>query len=201
MTQIIVSAANTPYDLGAYVQQVGNFDQVTSDTINVICDAHAVPLTIILPRCPTSPANLKLIVVDAAGNAGVNNITLQPAYATVQCTGGIAAGTLTVSAMQSGAIYVGMPVWTVGGGLQGTVTAFGSGTGGVGNYTISGGAAGGGTTLYDGSQYAPDAINVGDASYVMNSKNQCEFLQIGMSNLADFGLQQTFGSWVSWKNG
>lgn len=53
-------------------------------------------------------------------------------------TGSIAGNTLTISAVQFGAINVGSPVFGVGIPLGTMVTALGTGTGGVGTYTISG---------------------------------------------------------------
>lgn len=48
-----------------------------------------------------------------------------------------AGTTLTVTAVASGAIAVGMSVWHTSGILIGTITAFGTGSGGVGTYTMS----------------------------------------------------------------
>lgn len=68
-------------NLDAIIQQSGNFDQVTNDQINVLCDTASGALTINLPRCPTTPANLKILVLDAQGNAAVNNILIAAAAA------------------------------------------------------------------------------------------------------------------------
>jgi hypothetical protein len=48
-----------------------------------------------------------------------------------------ATTTLTVTAVSSGAIAVGMTVWHTTNTAIGTITAFGTGTGGVGTYTMS----------------------------------------------------------------
>jgi hypothetical protein len=53
-------------------------------------------------------------------------------------TGAIAGNTLTISAVQFGAINVGSPVFGVGIPLGTSVTALGTGSGGVGTYTLSG---------------------------------------------------------------
>ena len=58
-------------------------------------------------------------------------------------TGSITTTTLTVTAVTSGVLYVGMTLsGSGGGGVTGgtTITALGTGTGGVGTYTTSGGS-------------------------------------------------------------
>jgi hypothetical protein len=56
---------------------------------------------------------------------------------TAVVTGSISGATLTVSAVSSGTIYLGMAISGTGVVSGTTITAFGTGTGGVGNYTVS----------------------------------------------------------------
>lgn len=63
--------------------------------------------------------------------------TNEDAFNDVAMTGAIAGTTLTVSAVEFGAIVIGAPVYGTGVTAGTTVTAFGTGTGGVGTYTVS----------------------------------------------------------------
>lgn len=52
-------------------------------------------------------------------------------------TGSIAGTVLTVTAVEYGSLMVGAPVYTTASGLVASITAQGTGTGGVGTYTVS----------------------------------------------------------------
>ena len=65
----------------------------------------------------------------------VNNIAINQTIATV--TGSISGTTLTVTAVASGTIYVGMTVTGSGVSANTRITALGTGTGGVGTYTVN----------------------------------------------------------------
>ena len=65
-------------------------------------------------------------------------------------TGSRSSTTLTISAVTSGSIYLGMQLWTSGGSNLGTVTAFGTGTGGTGTYTVTGSGTLSSTTINGG---------------------------------------------------
>lgn len=58
-------------------------------------------------------------------------------YADVAFTGSISGTTLTVSAMQFGTIALNRTLWGVGVAANTQITAFGTGTGGTGAYTVS----------------------------------------------------------------
>jgi hypothetical protein len=62
-------------------------------------------------------------------------------------TGSITTTTLTVSAMTSGDIYLGMEISGTGVTAGTRITAFGTGTGGVGTYTVSASQTVGSTTI------------------------------------------------------
>ncbi len=55
----------------------------------------------------------------------------------VSCTGSIANSTLTVSAVASGTIFLNMPLNGIGILPNTYITGFGTGTGGMGTYTVS----------------------------------------------------------------
>lgn len=55
----------------------------------------------------------------------------------VSCMGSISNNILTVTAISSGAIYIGMPISGVGILPNTTVISFGTGTGGIGTYNLS----------------------------------------------------------------
>lgn len=59
-----------------------------------------------------------------------------PEYETAVVTGSVSATTLTVTAVTSGTLFMGDTI-TDGATLNATITGFGTGTGGVGTYTIS----------------------------------------------------------------
>jgi hypothetical protein len=59
-------------------------------------------------------------------------------YADALFVGSIAANTLTITSVQYGALAVGSPVLGVGIAANTTITALGTGTGGIGTYIISG---------------------------------------------------------------
>jgi hypothetical protein len=70
--------------------------------------------------------------------AGYNAITAGPVtLVPLDFTGSIAATTLTVSAVTTGTLYVGAVLTGTGITVGTTITALGTGTGGVGNYTVS----------------------------------------------------------------
>jgi hypothetical protein len=62
-------------------------------------------------------------------------------------TGSIASNILTVSAITSGTIYIGMPVNGLGVRANTIITGFVTGTGGVGTYTLNQGQAVSSTTM------------------------------------------------------
>lgn len=65
-------------------------------------------------------------------------------------TGSRSTTTVTISAVTSGAIYLGQELVTAAGVSLGTVTALGSGTGGTGTYTVSGSGTVASTTINGG---------------------------------------------------
>jgi hypothetical protein len=70
--------------------------------------------------------------------AGYNAITAGPVtLVPLDFTGSIAATTLTVTAVTTGTLYVGAVLTGTGITVGTTITALGTGTGGVGNYTVS----------------------------------------------------------------
>jgi hypothetical protein len=71
--------------------------------------------------------------------------------ADVVFTGSIAGTTLTVTEIEQGAIAVGATVFGTGVAANTTVTAFGSGSGGIGTYTVSPSQTVGSETLAAGS--------------------------------------------------
>lgn len=75
----------------------------------------------------TDPVSFQAI----AGNGGYGNNTK-----TFLGTASASTSTMTVSAVSGGAIYVGMTIYLTDNTTR-TVTAFGSGSGGIGTYTIS----------------------------------------------------------------
>jgi hypothetical protein len=67
-----------------------------------------------------------------------NAMTTGPITIThIEVTGAISGTTLTVSAVTSGVIYIGAVIVGTGVTVGTTITAFGTGTGGVGTYTVS----------------------------------------------------------------
>jgi len=69
---------------------------------------------------------------------GYNAMTAGPVtLVPLDFTGSIAATTLTVTAVTTGTLYVGAVITGTGVTVGTTITALGTGTGGVGNYTVS----------------------------------------------------------------
>jgi len=75
----------------------------------------------------------------------VNSVAINQTIATV--TGSVSGTTLTVTAVASGTIYVGMTVTGTGVAANTHITALGTGTGGVGTYTVNNSQTVSSTTL------------------------------------------------------
>jgi hypothetical protein len=82
-----------------------------------------------------SALNVSTANVTATGNLLVSNAL--SAYQTATVTGSISGTTLTVSAVASGVLFVGQSISGTGVTAGTRITAFGTGTGGVGDYTVS----------------------------------------------------------------
>lgn len=87
----------------------------------------------------------KVFVSYADGSCIAGTAGSPPTGAVV--TGAIAGTTLTVSAVTSGALAVGQPISGSGITAGTTITALGTGTGGVGTYTVSTSQTAGSTTV------------------------------------------------------
>lgn len=75
--------------------------------------------------------------------------------------GSIAATVLTVTSLTAGAIVLGMPIYAAAGLASGTrVTAFGTGTGGTGTYTVSPSQTFASGVISGGSQNVTQAVEV-----------------------------------------
>jgi hypothetical protein len=74
----------------------------------------------------------------AASTLTAAGTLIRQSAGTASFTAGQSATTLTVAAGPSGTIYLGMSVLNSGGTLDSHVTAFGTGSGGAGTYTVSG---------------------------------------------------------------
>ena len=82
--------------------------------------------------------NQNVITASYTITAGYNAITAGPVtLVPLDFTGSIAATTLTVTAVTTGTLYVGAILTGTGITVGTTITALGTGTGGVGNYTVS----------------------------------------------------------------
>ncbi len=55
----------------------------------------------------------------------------------ISCTGSISSNILTISAMSTGSIYLGMPITGLGIAPNTFITLFNTGTGGIGTYTVN----------------------------------------------------------------
>lgn len=95
-------------------------------------------------------------------------------------TGSIAATTLTVSAVTSGAVVVGQTIAGSGVTAATTITALGTGTGGVGTYTVSAtqtvastGITATGPTYVAGTGYemSPGGLYIPDGSTIVDAAN------------------------------
>ena len=81
------------------------------------------------------PESTSFIVITALNRQRIEtNIT---SYLDAAFTGSVVGDTLTVSAVRSGVVAVGSPVYGSGVALGTRVTALGSGTGGTGTYLVS----------------------------------------------------------------
>jgi hypothetical protein len=82
--------------------------------------------------------NQNVITASYTITAGYNAITAGPVtLVPLDFTGSITATTLTVTAVTTGTLYVGAILTGTGITVGTTITALGTGTGGVGNYTVS----------------------------------------------------------------
>lgn len=82
--------------------------------------------------------NQNVITASYTITTGYNAITAGPVtLVPLDFTGSIAATTLTVTAVTTGTLYVGAIISGTGITAGTTITALGTGTGGVGNYTVS----------------------------------------------------------------
>lgn len=194
----------SPLDLNQVVQSIGGFEQVTNNTISVLCDTGG-DTEVILPRVPTTPSNIQILVVDVAHNADVHNITISAQPATFSFTGHIDGTTLTVTAIAIGTLAVGQAL--TGGGIGGVaantiITDFGSGTGGVGTYTVSISQTTGTSKMSIVGKYITDQIN-GATSVVINAKNGFYNMMVGLpntTNVYDGGSLNQFGTWCAFKS-
>jgi hypothetical protein len=82
-----------------------------------------------------SALNISTANVTATGNLLVSNAL--SAYQTATVTGSISGTTLTVASVASGALFVGQSISGTGITAGTRITAFGTGTGGAGDYTVS----------------------------------------------------------------
>lgn len=115
--------------------------------------------------------------------AGTNYVMMTPllrprlstnvdSYADIVYTGSITGATLDVSAVSLGPIAVGQPVFGVGVAVGTQITALGSGTGGIGTYTVAPGSqsvdselmAGGGKAIHEAVQLTVQVDFYGPAS-------------------------------------
>lgn len=209
--QIVLYPAGTPnvtyvspLDLNQVVQQIGGFDQVTNNTINIICDTIEGVVEIILPRVPTTPTNIGIQVLDAAHNASVNNITISAQPASFSFKGSIAGNTLTVSSVAAGTLAVGQMLTGAPSSiaLNTIITAFGSGTGGVGTYTVNIAQTVSSHKMSIVGEYINDIINNG-SSVVINSDFGFYNMQIGKPNSAVTGgdaSTNNYGVWCGYKS-
>jgi hypothetical protein len=93
-------------------------------------------------------------------------------------TGSISTTTLTVTAVTSGTLYVGQTIQGTGVTTQTIITALGSGSGGVGTYTVNNSQTVASTTLYalnwtvlpstDGAFVGGDTVDIVDNYFVYN---------------------------------
>ena len=132
--------------------------------------------------------------VNQTGSTSVINISnTAPGGATSSFTGAISGTTLTVSAFTSGPILIGQII--TGGALPAglTITAYGTGTGGNGTYTVSSSVTQASTPITGTSTGGANAIMfTNDAS-----NNTLKFLNIRSANLSTTGGTVFFGAGVS----
>jgi hypothetical protein len=77
-----------------------------------------------------------LMTLNSTDTPNTNNISVLPS-GSASFTGSISATTLTVSGITSGTLYVGMAISGTGITAGTVITAYGTGTGGLGTYTVS----------------------------------------------------------------
>jgi hypothetical protein len=85
-------------------------------------------------RVPEPTSNDFVVMIPTFQERLTGNVDL---YNTVLFTGSIAGTTLTVTAVKSGTIAIGNLIFGVGIAANTSITAFGTGTGGVGTYTVN----------------------------------------------------------------
>jgi hypothetical protein len=115
---------------------------------------------------------------------------MNSASTAAKVTGSITGTTLTVSAVTSGTLYVGQTIQGTGVTAQTIITALGTGSGGVGTYTVSTSQTVGSTTLYglnfsqlptsDGPFTGGTNVDIVDNYFVYNRPNTQQF---GCSNV------------------
>lgn len=144
MILLKVNAGNSPLDLGQYLAGFEyNTAQVTNQQIKVLADTSVSGVGVILPLSTvTVEQNLNVLVADASGNAGANNVLIMGALNPVQAvvTGSITGGVMTVTAVFSGTLAAGQFIVGAGIPIGALISSLGTGTGGTGTYNIGGGA-------------------------------------------------------------
>jgi hypothetical protein len=110
--------------------------QALSGTLIVVVDGITVTSANIDLSTATSFTNAAALIQAGLQTAG----GIFSGSATIDDGGGLAGNTLTITVVTTGAVHVGDPVVGVGIAPSTTITAFGTGTGGLGTYTVSGAA-------------------------------------------------------------
>lgn len=94
---IKLTAANSPYNLGANPALSNTSDRIIED-IYIECDSTAGPITINLPNVSALPQlNTKVYVNDASGTAQTNNITVTAGSTNHDLINGVADGSVVIA--------------------------------------------------------------------------------------------------------
>ena len=142
-----------------------------------------------------------IITALGTGTGGVGTYTLNTsltiatepfntAASAATITASIATTTLTVTAVASGTLYVGQTIQGAGITANTVITALGTGTGGVGTYTVSASQTVASETMYalnfsviptsDGAFTGADVVDIVDNYFIYNNPNTQQYAASGL---------------------
>jgi len=142
-----------------------------------------------------------IITALGTGTGGVGTYTLNTsltiatepfntAASAATITASIATTTLTVTAVASGILYVGQTIQGAGITANTVITALGTGTGGVGTYTVSASQTVASETMYalnfsviptsDGAFTGADVVDIVDNYFIYNNPNTQQYAASGL---------------------
>jgi len=136
-----------------YASDPGTFNNLTTSTVIMppgttvssysgkTGSAPNVLVTLNIPYQAGAPLVGGSFTVSGNSNSAYNGTYICKASNSPTFTGTISSTTLTVTSVSSGSLYVGMVVTGSGVTANSTITAFGTGTGGVGTYTLNTGSS------------------------------------------------------------